>query len=80
MCFFCDEPALHEQHQVTTVDEAYEEIQVCLFRVKYVTKALTVSILCDDNLTSFTVLFYGLCSRAQGRSVLRLLTVKRSLQ
>ncbi|XP_016296936.1 E3 ubiquitin-protein ligase TRIM62-like [Sinocyclocheilus anshuiensis] len=27
VCFFCDEPALHEQHQVTTVDEAYEEIQ-----------------------------------------------------
>ncbi|KAL1265020.1 hypothetical protein QQF64_003047 [Cirrhinus molitorella] len=31
VCFFCDEPALHEQHQVTTVDEAYEEIQVSLF-------------------------------------------------
>lgn len=29
VCFFCDEPALHEQHQVTTIDEAYEEIQVC---------------------------------------------------
>lgn len=28
VCFFCDEPALHEQHQVTTIDEAYEEIQV----------------------------------------------------
>ncbi|XP_078104921.1 E3 ubiquitin-protein ligase TRIM62 isoform X1 [Sander vitreus] len=27
VCFFCDEPALHEQHQVTTIDEAYEEIQ-----------------------------------------------------
>ncbi|CAM4731490.1 unnamed protein product [Leuciscus chuanchicus] len=27
VCFFCDEPALHEQHQVTSVDEAYEEIQ-----------------------------------------------------
>lgn len=30
VCFFCDEPALHEQHQVTTIDEAYEEIQVSL--------------------------------------------------
>ncbi|KAK1799633.1 hypothetical protein P4O66_006094 [Electrophorus voltai] len=28
VCFFCDEPALHEQHQVTTIDEAYEEIQL----------------------------------------------------
>lgn len=28
VCFFCDEPALHEQHQVTTIDEAFEEIQV----------------------------------------------------
>ncbi|KAJ8388977.1 hypothetical protein AAFF_G00125380 [Aldrovandia affinis] len=27
VCFFCDEPALHEQHQVTTIDEAFEEIQ-----------------------------------------------------
>lgn len=33
VCFFCDEPALHEQHQVTTVDEAYEEIQVCFIWV-----------------------------------------------
>uniref|UniRef100_A0A671LNJ5 Tripartite motif containing 62 n=1 Tax=Sinocyclocheilus anshuiensis TaxID=1608454 RepID=A0A671LNJ5_9TELE len=31
VCFFCDEPALHEQHQVTTVDEAYEEIQTNYF-------------------------------------------------
>lgn len=30
VCFFCDEPALHEQHQVTTIDEAFEEIQVSL--------------------------------------------------
>lgn len=35
VCFFCDEPALHEQHQVTTIDEAYEEIQVsCGTRVR----------------------------------------------
>ncbi|XP_043919183.1 E3 ubiquitin-protein ligase TRIM62 [Protopterus annectens] len=27
VCFFCDEPALHEQHQVTTIDESFEEIQ-----------------------------------------------------
>ncbi|KAF3856166.1 hypothetical protein F7725_016889 [Dissostichus mawsoni] len=30
VCFFCDEPALHEQHQVTTIDEAFEEIQLGL--------------------------------------------------
>uniref|UniRef100_A0A671MCN1 Tripartite motif containing 62, tandem duplicate 1 n=1 Tax=Sinocyclocheilus anshuiensis TaxID=1608454 RepID=A0A671MCN1_9TELE len=35
VCFFCDEPALHEQHQVTTVDEAYEEIQVCPLYSQY---------------------------------------------
>lgn len=57
VCFFCDEPALHEQHQVTTVDEAYEEIQVCLF----VIKALTVSseTLCDDNLMFYSSYFTG---------------------
>ncbi|XP_038872537.1 E3 ubiquitin-protein ligase TRIM62 [Salvelinus namaycush] len=33
VCFFCDEPALHEQHQVTTIDEAYEEIQQLLRRL-----------------------------------------------
>lgn len=61
VCFFCDEPALHEQHQVTTVDEAYEEIQVCFIWVLRVfillravcvfMKALMVSvgILCDYN-------------------------------
>ncbi|KAE8594857.1 hypothetical protein XENTR_v10019821 [Xenopus tropicalis] len=27
VCFFCDEPSLHEQHQVTNVDEAFEELQ-----------------------------------------------------
>ncbi|XP_051786336.1 E3 ubiquitin-protein ligase TRIM62 isoform X2 [Erpetoichthys calabaricus] len=27
VCFFCDEPALHEQHQVTSIDEAFDEIQ-----------------------------------------------------
>nr|XP_033777368.1 E3 ubiquitin-protein ligase TRIM62 isoform X2 [Geotrypetes seraphini] len=27
VCFFCDEPALHEQHQVTNMDEAFEELQ-----------------------------------------------------
>ncbi|RXM98385.1 E3 ubiquitin-protein ligase TRIM62 [Acipenser ruthenus] len=27
VCFFCDEPALHEQHHVTSIDEAFEEIQ-----------------------------------------------------
>lgn len=31
LCFFCDEPALHEQHQVTGIDDAFEELQVsCL--------------------------------------------------
>ncbi|MGH0119166.1 UNVERIFIED_CONTAM: hypothetical protein FKN15_053579 [Acipenser sinensis] len=29
VCFFCDEPALHEQHHVTSIDEAFEEIQGC---------------------------------------------------
>lgn len=29
LCFFCDEPALHEQHQVTGIDDAFEELQVC---------------------------------------------------
>ncbi|XDV51240.1 hypothetical protein PO909_020159 [Leuciscus waleckii] len=61
VCFFCDEPALHEQHQVTSVDEAYEEIQVCFiyFNLIFFTmKALIVSIgvLCDyvnRNLTVF---------------------------
>lgn len=28
LCFFCDEPALHEQHQVTGIDDAFEELQV----------------------------------------------------
>ncbi|XP_027489599.1 E3 ubiquitin-protein ligase TRIM62-like [Corapipo altera] len=28
VCFFCDEPAVHEQHQVTNVDDAFEELQV----------------------------------------------------
>lgn len=28
VCFFCDEPAMHEQHQVTNVDDAFEELQV----------------------------------------------------
>uniref|UniRef100_A0A674KHW0 Tripartite motif containing 62 n=1 Tax=Terrapene triunguis TaxID=2587831 RepID=A0A674KHW0_9SAUR len=28
LCFFCDEPAVHEQHQVTSVDDAFEELQV----------------------------------------------------
>lgn len=28
LCFFCDEPALHEQHQVTSIDDAFEELQV----------------------------------------------------
>lgn len=67
VCFFCDEPALHEQHQVTTVDEAYEEIQVCFIWVlqafihfgvlSVFMKALIISIgiLCDDNPASFTV-------------------------
>ncbi|XP_069466939.1 E3 ubiquitin-protein ligase TRIM62 isoform X2 [Ambystoma mexicanum] len=27
VCFFCDEPSLHEQHQVTNIDEAFEELQ-----------------------------------------------------
>ncbi|XP_060615162.2 E3 ubiquitin-protein ligase TRIM62 [Anolis sagrei] len=27
VCFFCDEPALHEQHQVTSLDDAFEELQ-----------------------------------------------------
>ncbi|NXX63432.1 TRI62 ligase, partial [Scopus umbretta] len=27
VCFFCDEPAVHEQHQVTNVDDAFEELQ-----------------------------------------------------
>ncbi|XP_012667827.1 E3 ubiquitin-protein ligase TRIM62 [Otolemur garnettii] len=27
LCFFCDEPALHEQHQVTGIDDAFEELQ-----------------------------------------------------
>ncbi|KAL7976152.1 hypothetical protein Chor_008249 [Crotalus horridus] len=27
VCFFCDRPALHEQHQVTGLDEAFEEMQ-----------------------------------------------------
>ncbi|XP_075762379.1 E3 ubiquitin-protein ligase TRIM62 isoform X2 [Pelodiscus sinensis] len=27
LCFFCDEPALHEQHQVTSPDDAFEELQ-----------------------------------------------------
>lgn len=28
VCFFCGEPALHEQHQVTGLDDAFEELQV----------------------------------------------------
>eukprot|EP00061_Rhincodon_typus_P009998 g33926.t1 len=27
VCFFCDEPALHEQHHVTNIEESFEEIQ-----------------------------------------------------
>ncbi|NWY48989.1 TRI62 ligase, partial [Sylvia atricapilla] len=27
VCFFCDEPAMHEQHQVTNVEDAFEELQ-----------------------------------------------------
>ncbi|KAL2090787.1 hypothetical protein ACEWY4_013050 [Coilia grayii] len=38
VCFFCDEPALHEQHQVTTIDEAYEELQLAIL---YTTPSLT---------------------------------------
>ncbi|KAI2659004.1 E3 ubiquitin-protein ligase TRIM62 [Labeo rohita] len=57
VCFFCDEPALHEQHQVTTVDEAYEEIQVSLFGFYELLQAVivTISILCEDSLTYFTI-------------------------
>ncbi|XP_048374505.1 E3 ubiquitin-protein ligase TRIM62 [Sphaerodactylus townsendi] len=27
VCFFCDEPAVHEQHQVTGLDDAFDELQ-----------------------------------------------------
>ncbi|XP_007895951.1 E3 ubiquitin-protein ligase TRIM62 [Callorhinchus milii] len=27
VCFFCDEPAFHEQHHVTNIEESFEEIQ-----------------------------------------------------
>ncbi|KAG9334243.1 hypothetical protein JZ751_008390 [Albula glossodonta] len=50
VCFFCDEPALHEQHQVTTIDEAFEEIQHILFQCPRQAKPAK-----QENADSFTV-------------------------
>lgn len=69
VCFFCDEPALHEQHQVTTIDEAYEEIQV-----SWVTRAggFGERVKCSSYPSALQALIstHWLCGNYPGSSVL----------
>lgn len=55
VCFFCDEPAVHEQHQVTNVDDAFEELQVGPARFRLASAWLPLS--CFPSLPSFLSFF-----------------------